>query len=350
MKKVFVEELSAGMQVDSVFLVRDKNLATTKNGNPFLNLNLIDRTGKIAAKVWEKRDDPGYVERASESFGKNDFVRVSGRVDTYMENIQLIVESIGLVVTGDVTLSDFIPTGDRNPEEMVKELMKINEDIKNPYIKKLLSAFLTDGDFMRKFKQAPAAKKLHQAYLGGLMEHTLNLVKMAEAMSEHYPHVNRDLLLCGTILHDIGKMEELDYERSFDYSDRGRLLGHIFIGARMVSEKIRGIEGFPPRLADLILHMILSHHGEFEHGSPVLPAIPEAIILHHVDNMDAKVWGFMGEVERSSDLDGNWTKYSNVYERFIYKGDTFLGFGGDEGEKEKKKKRKKLSLSLFDDE
>ncbi|MBN1572338.1 MAG: HD domain-containing protein [Deltaproteobacteria bacterium] len=349
MKKVFVDELSAGIQVDSVFLVRDKNLATTKNGNPFLNLNLIDRTGKIAAKVWERRDDPGYVERINGDFGKNDFVRVSGRVETYMENIQLIVDSIGQVAAGDVELSDFIPTGDRNPDEMVRELMKIGEKIRNPYIKRLLSAFFTDNDFMRKFKQAPAAKKLHQAYLGGLLEHTLNLVKMAMAVSEHYPHVNRDLLVCGTILHDIGKMEELDYERSFDYSDSGRLLGHIFIGAEMVRERIKMIEGFPERLADLIIHMILSHHGEFVHGSPVLPAIPEAIILHHVDNMDAKVWGFMGEVERSSDIDGNWTRYSNVYERFIYKGDTFLDLSGDEGEKEKKKK-KKLSMSLFDDE
>lgn len=349
MKKTFVDELSAGMQVDSVFLVRDKNLATTKTGNPFLNLNLIDRTGKIAAKVWEKRDEPGYVERVNGDFGKNDFVRVSGRIDTYMDNIQLIVESIGPVKDGDVELSDFIPTGERNPDEMVKELIKITGEMKNPYIKRLLTSFLKDGDFMAKFKKAPAAKKLHQAYLGGLMEHTLSLVKMAAAVADHYPQVNRDLLICGTILHDIGKMEELDYERSFDYSDSGRLLGHIFIGARMVRDRIGEIDGFPERLSDLILHMILSHHGDFQFGSPVLPAIPEAIILHHVDNMDAKVWGFMGEMERSSELEGNWTKYSNVYDRFIYKGDTFLGFGDDEAEKEKKR-RKKVSLSLFDDE
>ena len=351
MKKIFVDELSVGSEIDSIFLVRDKKLATTKNGRPYLDVNLIDKTGKIAAKLWEKRDDQGYVERVYESFGKNDFVRVSGRIESYREKNQLNVDRIELVDAEDVELSDFLPTGERNPDEMVKEFLKINSEIKNPHIKKLIGSFFKDNDFMSKFKTAPAAKKLHQAYLGGLMEHTLNLVNMAVALADYYAFVNRDLLICGTLLHDIGKMEELDYARSFDYSDTGRLLGHIFIGAEMVKKKIDKIDGFPKKLSDMILHMILSHHGEFQFGSPVLPAIPEAIILHQIDNMDAKVWGFLGEMDRSIDLDGNWTKYSNVYERFIYKGDISFGINNDDDSKAKNKGKKKRSvLSLFDDE
>lgn len=351
MKKVFVDEFSVGREIDSIFLVRDKKLATTKNGRPYLDLNLIDKTGKIAAKLWEKRDDQSYVERVYESFGKNDFVRVAGRVESYRESNQLNVDIVELVDDEDVELSDFLPTGERNPDEMVKEFVKINSEIKNPYIKKLIASFFKDNDFMTKFKTAPAAKKLHQAYLGGLMEHTLNLVNMAVVITDYYPHVNRDLLICGTLLHDIGKMEELDYSRSFDYSDKGRFLGHIFIGTEMVKRKIDKINDFPERLSDMILHMILSHHGELQFGSPVLPLIPEAIILHQIDNMDAKVWGFLGEIDRSVDLDGNWTKYSNVYERFIYKSDTSFGFENNDYSKTKDKRKKKRSaLSLFDDE
>ena len=351
MKKVFVDELNVGIQVDSIFLVRDKKLGTTKNGRPYLDLNLIDKTGKVAAKVWEKREDQSYVERVYESFGKNDFVRVSGRVESYRENNQLNVDRIEVVDAKDVELEDFLPTGERNPDEMVKEFLKINSGIVNPHIKKLIASFFKDNDFMSKFMTAPAAKKLHQAYLGGLMEHTLNLVNMAIALADYYPFVNRDLLICGALLHDIGKMEELDYVRSFDYSDTGRLLGHIFIGAEMVKEKIDKIDDFPKTLSDMILHMILSHHGERQFGSPVLPAIPEAIILHQIDNMDAKVWGFLGEMDRSIDVEGNWTKYSKVYERFIYKGDTFFGFekSGSSGRKGEGKK-KRSALSLFDDD
>ncbi len=351
MKKVFVDEFSVGREIDSIFLVRDKKLKKTQHDKPFLDLNLIDKTGKVNAKLWEKRDDQSYVERVYESFGKNDFVRVTGRVESYRESNQLNVDTIELVDDEDVELSDFQPTGERNPDEMVKEFVKINDGIKNPHIKKLIASFFKDNGFMSKFKTAPAAKKLHQAYLGGLMEHTLNLVNIAIALADYYPFVNRDLLICGALFHDIGKMEELDYVRSFDYSDTGRLLGHIFIGAEMVKEKIDKIDDFPKTLSDMILHMILSHHGELQFGSPVLPAIPEAIILHQIDNMDAKVWGFLGEMERSIDVDGNWTKYSNVYNRFIYKGDTSFGIESDDDSNRKDTRKKKRSaLSLFDDE
>ncbi len=348
MKKIFIEELKDGDTVNDVFLVRDKNISTTKDGRPFVNLNLIDRTGKVSAKIWDRPMEAGYIKEITDGFSKNDFVKVRGRIETYKDITQIIVDGISRVESGEVDITDFIPKGEVNPDEIVKELMKVIAKINDPHMKSLLSAFLKDNDFMDKFKIAPAAKKIHQAYVGGLIDHTMNLVRMVIDMAAYYPVVNKDLLVAGAILHDIGKIEELDYERSFDYSDRGRLLGHIFIGATMVREKIRTLKDFPPEIEALILHMILSHHGSYEFGSPILPMIPEAIMLHYIDDMDAKVWGFMTEREKSEDVDGNWTKFSKVFDRFIYKGDTF--FGHDEDEGKKKKSSAKIMYGLFDDE
>jgi 3'-5' exoribonuclease len=348
MKKLFIEELKDGDVVDCVFLVRDKNVTTTKDGRPFINLNLIDRTGKVSAKIWDRPMEAGYIKDVSGGFNKNDFVKIRGRVETYKDITQIIVDGISRVESGEVDITDFVPKGEVNPDEIVKELIKVIGKIKDPHIKRLLSAFLKDNDFMDKFKTAPAAKKLHQAYVGGLIDHTMNLVRMVIDIAAYYPVVNRDLLVAGAILHDIGKIEELDYERSFDYSDRGRLLGHIFIGAMMVREKIQALKDFPSEIEALILHMILSHHGSFEFGSPILPVIPEALILHYIDDMDAKVWGFMTERAKSEDVEGNWTKFSKVFDRFIYKGDTFFGQSEDEGKK--KMGRAKTMYDLFDDE
>ena len=352
MKKIFVEDLKDGELINSVFLVRDKKLATTKNDRPYININLIDRTGKVTARVWERRDEPDYIRGLFESFDKNDFVKIQGKIQTYKDNTQIIIDAIKIVEPDKVDISDFVPKGEIDVDKIVKEFTKITAGIDNPHLKKLLSAFLKDRYFMEKFKIAPAAKKLHQAYIGGLIEHTLNLVKMARDIADYYPHINRDLLLTGTILHDIGKIEELDYERSFDYTDRGRLLGHIFIGANMVAEKIKEIKGFPSGLEDMLIHIILSHHGEREFGSPVVPVIPEALILHHIDNLDARVWGFAGEIARSEDVSGNWTGYSNVYQRYIFKGDT--SFGSGEGNRKEKGKDsgdvKNPTPGLFDND
>ena len=232
--------------------------------------------------------------------------------------------------TSAVDISDFLPSTESDPEELLRELKKIVDTIEDPSIKKLLNDFFTDRNFIARFKLAPAAKKLHQAYLGGLIEHTALVVKLAVAVADFYPHVNRDLLIAGAFLHDIGKIAELEYDRVFDYTDRGRLMGHLVIGARMVEEKIGSIKNFPEQTADLILHLILSHHGEMQYGSPVVPVLPEAVILHHIDHMDATVWGFLGEVERSAEMEGNWSKFSNVYQRYIFSGDRF--FGRREGE------------------
>lgn len=354
MSKAFVEELKNGQVVDSVFLVRDKALAVTKDGRPFIKLALIDRTGKVEARMWDRQGEERSIERTFESFKQNDFVRVAGRVESFKEVLQINVEAIAPMSADEIDIADFVPTGEKNPDEIVRDLTRIFASFKNPFIKRLGNAFLKDGPFMERFTRAPAAKKLHQAYLGGLLEHTHNLVKMALDVSRHYPQLNGELLVIGAFLHDIGKTEELDYRRAFDYSDRGRFLGHLFIGAKMTDEKIAAIESFPEDLKNMILHLILSHHGLHEYGAPVLPVTIEAVVLFQLDDLDAKVWGFTGEQARSESLPGNWTAFSNVYQRFIYKGDTYIGTEEDEAEKRERKKRersdKKLILSLFDDQ
>jgi 3'-5' exoribonuclease len=354
MSKVFVEELKNGQGVDSVFLVRDKALAVTKDGRPYIRVALIDRTGKIEARMWDRQTGERGIERTFESFRQNDFVRVTGRVESFKDSLQVNVETIVPTAAQDIDVADFVPKGDKNPEEIVRDLTRIVASLKNPFLKRLGNAFLRDGRFMERFTRAPAAKKLHQAYLGGLLEHTHNIVKMALDVAQHYPQINSGILVIGALLHDIGKIEELEYERAFDYSDRGRFLGHLFIGARMVDEKIATIESFPEDLKNMVLHLILSHHGQHEYGAPVLPVTLEAVVLFQLDDLDAKVWGFTGEQVRSEALPGNWTAFSNVYSRFIYKGDTYIGMDEDEAEKRERKKRermdKKLMLGLFDDQ
>jgi 3'-5' exoribonuclease len=354
MSKVFVEELKSGQSVDSVFLVRDKVLAVTRDGRPYIRVALMDRTGKVEGRMWDRQGDEKGVERTFEGFKQSDFVRVTGRVESFKDALQINVDGIALALRDDIDISDFVPRGEKNPEELVRDLTKIAASLKNPFLKRLLNSFLKDAEFMERFTRAPAAKKLHQAYLGGLLEHTHNLVRMAQEVSPFYPQINGEILVVGAFLHDIGKIQELDYERAFDYTDRGRFLGHLFIGARMTDEKIAAIESFPEDLKNMVLHLILSHHGQHEYGAPVLPATLEAVVLYQIDDLDAKVWGFTGEQARSESLPGNWTAFSNVYSRFIYKGDTYVGMGEDEAAKQERKKRertdKKLILSLFDDQ
>lgn len=354
MEKVFVEELKSGQGIDSVFLVRDKALAVTKDGRPYIRMALMDRTGKVEARMWDRQGEERGVERAFECFRGNDFVRVTGRIESFKDSLQINVETIAVAPPGSVDIADFVPKGQKNPEEIVRDFTRIFAAFKNPFLKRLGNAFLKDARFMERFTRAPAAKKLHQAYIGGLLEHTHNLVKMALDVSRYYPQLNGEILVIGAFLHDIGKIEELDYERAFDYSDRGRFLGHLFMGARMADEKIAGIESFPEDLKNMVLHLILSHHGKHEYGAPMLPETLEAAVLFQIDDLDAKVWGFTGEQVRSEGLPGNWTAYSNVYSRFIYKGDTYLDMGEDEAEKRERKKReqmdKRLIRSLFDDQ
>jgi 3'-5' exoribonuclease len=307
-------EMQEGERVEGTYLVRGKNLAVTRAGKPFLTLKLGDRSGEIEAKVWEKAD------QAAREFSKGDFLRVAGQITEYNGKLQMSLQSFSRVEDKDIDPADFLPASSRDPEEMWAELMKAVGKVGDPHYRQLLKTIYQDREIARKMRLAPAAKGMHHAYLGGLLEHTLSLFHLGERVAPHYPEVNQDLLRTGILLHDLGKVEELSYTRGFDYTDRGRLLGHISIELERVSEVIHSISDFPEEKAVLLKHILLSHHGREEFGSPVKPMTLEALLLHMLDDLDAKVQVFRGLMaDVSSD---RWSPYHSLLGQFVFKGFT----------------------------
>ncbi len=313
-KNIFVKEIKEREKVEGVFLVSKKETALSKNGNLYLILRLMDRTGEIEGRVWEE------AESLAKGFDKDDFVSVKGWAVPFQGGIQINISAIERFPEDKVSLHDFLPSSDRDPEEMMRELVGLIRSMEDPYLRRLLTLFVEDREISRLLKMAPAAKNMHHAYLGGLLEHTLSLSRLILDVSRHYRNMNRDLLLTGAVLHDIGKIYELSYEKTFDYTDEGRLLGHIVKGVEMVEKKASMIPGFPEELKMLVKHMILSHHGHLEYGSPKRPKIPEAIMLYYLDDMDAKVQSVQRLIEEEREKDSNWTSYHRLYQRQIYKG------------------------------
>lgn len=315
MKKIFIKDIRGNDKIESIFLVKEKNTAVSKNGKPYLSLKLGDKTGEVDARVWEN------AEHLSTLFEKNDFIRVQSRASRYQNNLQLVLFDLDKCSKEEVFIDDFLPRTDKNIEKMFGELVEISKAVKNIYLRELLDIFFEDEEFTRLFKIAPAAKGLHHVYIGGLVEHTLTVGKLILDVVKHYKNINTDLLLTGGILHDIGKIHELSYDGSFDYTDEGRLLGHITIGVEMVEDKIVEVPDFPENLAMLIKHLILSHHGYYEFGSPKRPKTLEAMILYYLDDMDSKIRGFQEFIEKENDKDkrSKWTGYHKLYERYIYK-------------------------------
>jgi 3'-5' exoribonuclease len=311
--KIFIGELKKGQALESTFLVRDKVLTKTKSGNPYLALRLADRTGEIDGRVWDSATD------FLPLFEPDDFIRVRAEVDEFQGTLQLRIVKLRKCPEEEIQLDEFLPKTARNTEEMLAELEKIASQLHHPFLRKLLEAFFADEDFIRKFKLAPAAKAVHHVYLGGLLEHTLSVVQLILLVGPRYPGINQDLLIAGAILHDIGKISELSFERSFDYTDSGRLLGHITLTAEMIDEKIRAIPEFPQDLSLRLKHMILSHHGEYAFGSPKRPKTLEALLLHQLDDLDAKMNGFLAWIEKEKDSPSRWTPYHKLFERFILK-------------------------------
>ncbi len=314
MKKTFVCEFQENEAVDTIFLVKNKTLSMGKTGKPYLSVSLMDKTGDIDGKVW---DD---AEKFSQKFEIDDFARVRGRVVSYMGKLQLKINNITAIDDGEVPIADFLPTADRDLEEMFSDLLGIVESIKDRYLKELMIRLMEDPVLSLALKQAPAAKGMHHVYLGGLLEHILSLCSLIDTVCAHYGNkVNRDLLIAGAILHDIGKTRELSFKRAFGYTDEGRLLGHITIGVEIVADKAREIENFPHELSVLLKHMILSHHGEYEYGSPKRPKTLEATILSYLDDLDAKVNSIQTMIDADLNNGSNWTGYHRLYERYIYK-------------------------------
>lgn len=314
MNKVFVADLKERDQIDSPFLVRDKIMAMAKNGKPYMTLKLMDRSGEVEGRVWDR------VDEFDSMFNKDDFIRIRAKASVYMGKMQVIVQDLQRIDEDAVDLSDFLPVSQYDPQQMLSEVRSMIASMSDPHVKALMDSFFNDTEFTGLFAKAPAAKAMHHVYLGGLLEHSLAVARLAVDVSARYPNIDRDLLICGALLHDIGKVAELRYARSFDYSDAGKLLGHIVIGVEMVDEKIRTLESFPPMKATLIKHLLLSHHGQYDYGSPKRPKTLEAVVLNFLDDMDSKINGVQAHIEKDCKVDSNWTGYHRLYDRYFFAG------------------------------
>lgn len=316
MKTPTVADLEPRQQVNGLFLVQSKEVRQKKTGEPYLSLTFMDRTGDIDAKMWDN------VADVMDTFDRDDFVRVKGETLLYQNKLQLTVHRLQRVDERDVDIADFLPASKRDPEEMFAELKGIIGAMSNPHLRTLLEAIFADAEVAAAFKKAPAAKSIHHAWLGGLIEHVLSLATLARFTAKHYQNIDEDLLMAGVVLHDIGKIEELSYGRSFGYTTEGQLLGHIQMALRLIGDKLPA--GFPPKLRDLLEHMVLSHHGQLEFGSPKLPVFPEALLLHHLDNMDSKMELIRSVIERDRNPASAWSPYVPALERSVLNKDKFL--------------------------
>lgn len=314
MKRTFVNIIEPGQTVDDIFVARDKQLAYKKDGAPYLTLSLVDRSGAMKAVVWDN------VHTITKAFASGDYISVKGSVVEYRDALQLVVRHLERRETSEIDARDFLPVTERDVDRMIDQLIQISRTVQDRHLSRLLAAFFEDEDFVNLFKTAPAAKKMHHAYLGGLLEHTLSIARLIQAIAGHYKGIDKDLLLTGGILHDIGKIYEFSYETHIDYSDEGRLLNHIVIGVEMIEKKIAGLSDFPKDLALVLKHMIVSHHGTRDFGSPEPPKTLEAVILYYMDELDAKVTGIRAFME-AEDPEAPWTSYHRVFERFFYKGE-----------------------------
>jgi 3'-5' exoribonuclease len=313
MGKVFINQMKKGQTGESTFLVKDKILTKTKAGNPYLSIKLADRTGELEGRIWDNALD------FLPLFEKDDFISVKGEVDEFQGMLQLRIGRLKKCAEDEIQIEDFLPTTLQNTGEMLAELKDLASRVSQPFLRQLLDSFFHDEGLMKKMKLAPAAKAVHHVFLGGLLEHTLSVVQLVLLVGPRYRGIDLDLLLTGAVLHDLGKISELSYSRTFDYTDSGRLLGHITLTVAMIDEKIKAIPGFPENLAMLLKHLILSHHGEYEFGSPKRPKTLEALLLHQLDDLDAKMNGFLAWIEKERDAPSRWTAYHKLFDRFIYK-------------------------------
>lgn len=315
MDKAFVIDLVEGEPVTSFFLAKQVQVRQRRSGEPFLSLVLGDRTGEVAAVMWEG------VEEASKQLTEGDIVKVQGILGTYQRERQLTVTRLRKALPEEIAPEDYLPRSQQDPAVLLARLREAVDSMGEPHLKKLLRDLLADETFMAPFAAAPAAKSIHHAVLGGLLEHTVSVVGLCRLLADYYPAVDRELLLAAAILHDVGKVRELIWDRVFDYSDAGRLLGHITLGAFLVQERIQGIPDFPEELAQRLLHCILSHHGELEWGSPRRPKTLEALILHYAEDLDGKVNLFLGFVETHPDPQHpGWTQFNKALDRYLYFG------------------------------
>ncbi len=313
MAKQYAKDVHDKEPVKSVFVVARKTMTTAKNGKPFLAVVLRDKTGELDSRIWEG------VEAIDPTFARGDHVEVEGVATTFQGRPQLKVDAIRKVDPAGLDASDFVTPAKPEPgERFVGPIVEIIEHVRDPFVKALCKSFLDDEAFLQVFKRAPAAKTIHHAHHGGLAEHTLAVMRLAQRLSDQYPMADRDLLVAGAFLHDLGKLKELTWERQTEYTDEGRLIGHLIIVSEWIHERAACIDGFPPMLEAHLKHLVLSHHGTLEFGSPRLPQTLEAMILHHIDELDSRVASWLELMRRDSNE--TWTDFQKLYERHLYKG------------------------------
>ena len=319
MKTNYVQDLEVNSRVTTFFLVQSKEIRFKKNsGEPYLSLMLSDRTGRIEAKMWDG------VEEVAETFDRDDFVKVKANVQLYRDQNQLVIQKLRRAEESEVDLSDYVPHTKRDLDEMIAELRGVVNGFTNPHLQALLRAFLDDESLVSRLRVAPAAKSMHHATVGGLLEHVCSLMNLARLVASNYDYLDVDLLQTGVFLHDLGKLDELSYGRSFNYTDEGQLLGHITICIRLIDRKCAELPDFPPRLKTLVEHMVLSHHGKYEFGSPKLPSFPEALALSYIDDLDSKLESMRAALDAEVGSDGMWTRYNPALERSLLNSTRYL--------------------------
>ncbi len=312
----FINQIEPGEAIDDIYLVRDPILRSTTRGDLYIAMFLGDRTGQLNGRMWQA------TETIYKALPKPGFIHIEGRSELYQNNLQIVVNNVSIIDASKVCLEDFLARTDKDTDKMFEEIKKLIGRIKNPQLKALVEEFLADGQLMEKFRNAPAAVKIHHDYLGGLLEHTHNMLRVAVAILPLYPQVQPDLVLAGIFLHDMGKTEELSYDMAFSYTDSGQLIGHITQTLLMVNNKAdalraRGVQ-IDQQILDALGHIILSHHGEYEFGSPKLPATPEAFMVYYIDDLDAKVCQVTTAIENEPG-DADWTAWKNALQTRLYR-------------------------------
>jgi 3'-5' exoribonuclease len=320
MSRRYVSQLAHQEAIDQVFLASDKQLRPNRNGNLYLQIELSDRSGAIGARMWNAS------EQDYRNFENGDYVRVEGTTQLFQGSIQLIATSIRRAQKSDVNPDDFMILGSKEVDQLVLRMSAFLRKLRDPHLLNLAECFLVDEEFMRKLSRAPAGIKNHHAYLGGLIEHIVNLMELITRIATLYPSISPDVLLMGAFLHDVGKTDELTYERDFAYTDEGQLIGHVVMAVSILERKLKEAErlsgeAVPDELVLRLKHMIVSHHGQYEFGSPKLPMTLEAVALHHLDNLDAKMHAFDQLMRDDPNVASGWTAFNHALGRKLFKGE-----------------------------
>jgi 3'-5' exoribonuclease len=317
MKSPFIKDLEADQIITGFFLVHEKEIRNSNSGKPYLRMELGDRSGTVEARMWDQFDG------MAKNVGRDDFVKVQARVEIYRNRVQLSLQQFRLARPEEIDLADFLPHTKYDVGELYKKLLCYGEGMRNPWLKQLVMKILTNPRIEERYKRAPAAKVMHHAYLGGLLEHVVGLCGLAKQIAAHYPELDVDLLLTAAMLHDVGKLDELCYERAIGYSTEGQLLGHIVMEVETVAKAMDEIEGFPKKLKTVVQHMLISHHGEYEFGSPKLPMIREALVFHYMDDMDSKLAAIRAALAMDSGEE-EWSAYSGALGRKFLRLEKYL--------------------------